>query len=473
MAEYGRMSAIFLCVNAMIAAGMLSLPFVFYHGGIVAGATTFLVLAIPSIASTEWTLEAMARAEALYSWRETGSYHWPQNCPISTNRKFEVGDLCRIFIHRSVGILYNLLVALAQFFALCAYGNIAASALASVIPFGHDTLFRSCDTADFRNRIHPAIGGCWNSYAICVAMFGLIVIPLSCIKLQTQVVFQNFMGLLRLAVVLTMIFWSAITPPIGDEDLTHRSWIDFNFQNWLAVFPLSISSLSMQFMLPTFCQYVRDKSSLGFILKIATAIVILLDVGLGIAVAFHFQGDIAEMCTLNWYRYSKAGNSLFSRTLAYFLLLYPSMDLCSTYPLIATLGSNIFLALLQDAGVNTEARHFALITRFCFATLPLIGSIYVANTVVVSIFVGFLYILITLVIPSLLRIFSIKKCQALFGTQTETATLLENKQLQQSDIRKTLYPPLIGRSDLLAYGTLLLGVMSLFPTVASWIVSKK
>ena len=149
------------------------------------------------------------------------------------------------------------------------------------------------------------------------------------------------------------------------------------------------------------------------------------------------------------------------------------MDLCSTYPLIATLGSNIFLALLQDAGVNTEARHFALITRFCFATLPLIGSIYVANTVVVSIFVGFLYILITLVIPSLLRIFSIKKCQALFGTQTETATLLENKQLQQSDIRKTLYPPLIGRSDLLAYGTLLLGVMSLFPTVASWIVSKK
>ena len=179
--------------------------------------------------------------------------------------------------------------------------------------------------------------------------------------------------------------------------------------------------------------------------------------------------------------YSKAGNSLFSRTLAYFLLLYPSMDLCSTYPLIATLGSNIFLALLQDAGVNTEARHFALITRFCFATLPLIGSIYVANTVVVSIFGGFLFILITLVIPSLLRIFSIKKCQtewkssrkAYFGTQKETVTLLENKQLQQSDIRKTLYPPLIGRSDLLAYGTLLLGVMSLIPTVASWIVSKK
>ena len=108
------------------------------------------------------------------------------------------------------------------------------------------------------------------------------------------------MGLLRLGVVLTMIFWSAITPPIGDEDLAQRSWIDFNFQNWLAVFPLSIASLSMQFMLPTFCQHVRDKSSLGFILKIAIAIVILLDVGLGIAVAFHFQGDIVEMCTLNW-----------------------------------------------------------------------------------------------------------------------------------------------------------------------------
>ena len=90
------MSAIFLCVNAMIAAGMLSLPFVFYHGGIVAGATTFLVLAIPSIASTEWTLEAMARAEV----RFLGTIVCETN---RINRRFTLGEKREVIIgHKTV-----------------------------------------------------------------------------------------------------------------------------------------------------------------------------------------------------------------------------------------------------------------------------------------------------------------------------------------------------------------------------------
>eukprot|EP00118_Oscarella_pearsei_P011320 m.75268 g.75268 ORF g.75268 m.75268 type:complete len:127 (+) comp35935_c0_seq2:500-880(+) len=99
---YSKTSAVFLCVNALVAAGILSLPFAFYHGGIIESTITFFILAIPSLACTEWILETMARAEALHRWKDEiangKTLDWPANCYVATDRKFEVGDLCRLFL---------------------------------------------------------------------------------------------------------------------------------------------------------------------------------------------------------------------------------------------------------------------------------------------------------------------------------------------------------------------------------------
>eukprot|EP00118_Oscarella_pearsei_P011319 m.75267 g.75267 ORF g.75267 m.75267 type:complete len:308 (+) comp35935_c0_seq2:1060-1983(+) len=307
-------------------------------------------------------------------------------------------------------------------------------------------------------------------------MFGVIVVPLSCLKLQSQIIFQNVMSVVRIVVVLSMVLWSIVVPPVRDEPA--HGLTDFNFQNWLAVVPISVGSLAVHFMVPTLCQYVRDKSALGSVVKISVLIVILLDLSLGIAVSYHFQEKVVEFCSLNWSQFTEPEHSSLVRTYAYFLLIYPSIDLCSTFPLIVSVGSNVFLALIQDSGIAVSGK-LPVVCRFCFATVPLIGSLYIANTMMASEYNGLLLVFLVFVIPPLLQICSKKKCLKIFKAQqlqnNETSYLLSSLEdpVTPGLVGETPYQTVLGKSFLMVISSLVIGLLSIVATTASWHVSTK
>ena len=55
--------AFIMSINFIIGAGFFSMPYVFYHGGILWGALTLIVVTITLIITSNWTLETCSRAQ--------------------------------------------------------------------------------------------------------------------------------------------------------------------------------------------------------------------------------------------------------------------------------------------------------------------------------------------------------------------------------------------------------------------------
>lgn len=55
----------FFMVNFVLGTGFLGIPYGFFHGGLVAGVCTILIIAVMAWACALWEVESMARAQVL------------------------------------------------------------------------------------------------------------------------------------------------------------------------------------------------------------------------------------------------------------------------------------------------------------------------------------------------------------------------------------------------------------------------
>jgi len=59
----GVLSGFFFMINFVVGTGFLSVPYAFYHAGVVSGAITLIVLSFISWNTANWVVETMARAQ--------------------------------------------------------------------------------------------------------------------------------------------------------------------------------------------------------------------------------------------------------------------------------------------------------------------------------------------------------------------------------------------------------------------------
>ena len=59
----GILSGFFFMINFVVGTGFLSVPYAFYHAGVVSGAVTLIVLSFISWNTANWIVETMARAQ--------------------------------------------------------------------------------------------------------------------------------------------------------------------------------------------------------------------------------------------------------------------------------------------------------------------------------------------------------------------------------------------------------------------------
>ena len=59
----GILSGFFFMINFVVGTGFLSIPYAFYHAGVVSGAITLIVLSFISWNTANWVVETMARAQ--------------------------------------------------------------------------------------------------------------------------------------------------------------------------------------------------------------------------------------------------------------------------------------------------------------------------------------------------------------------------------------------------------------------------
>ena len=120
---------------------------------------------------------------------------------------------------------------------------------------------------------------------------------------------------------------------------------------------------------------------------------------------------------------SRSPHSPQLQALSYFLVLFPSLDVCSGYPLgVHVIANNIYIVVIgQDSSKKAKHRFgrydlfIQLGMRFFVALVPIVAALFISNLVYVLKYAGMMGFGICFLFPTLLQLQSQKVCKNLFG----------------------------------------------------------
>lgn len=221
-------------------------------------------------------------------------------CKVRTGRRFEMQELCEVFVGKPAGLLCTLLIAA----YLCNWSTvvIAATAMASNVPVSdHGTFLARCSADDFRYRLHP-VGPCWNTYSFTVLVFGALALVVALAELGEMWVMQTVLGIVRFVTIGSMIGYSIVAEVIHKEDVpdVELPWFQFSLNGWLAAIPVMVYNHLTVVGIPTISDPVANKRGLAKMWGGVFFTTSVLSAVLGITVAIHFKSQVNEVASLNW-----------------------------------------------------------------------------------------------------------------------------------------------------------------------------
>lgn len=344
--------------------------------------TSELVKAVPS---SKADVIAVTTSEELYM--------------VAHQRKFEVNALCRIFLGPYGVQLYTIVLCLLLCGALAAFTNVFASAMSEALPIvtNHD------------------------NYLYYIGIFGLIVIPMSCMELHEQITVQVGMTICRFLMLFLMITTSSHCAQMMNDSIypdhdivmtdATSSPPSINVYGLHKTLPVLVLASIYHHAIPGLAHPVIDKTKLGNVIfrstTICTAVAYTL---LGVVVGSAFNNSIEQSSNLNW---KYCSDSWYMRGISYFIILFPVLDVLSAFPLNAiTLGNNMFGAYYGHRIHEVENnRSLRIAFRLLASIPPLILGMFVRELGVITDYAGTSGFILGLTIPGLLYIKSTKLAQ--------------------------------------------------------------
>ena len=337
----------FLFVNYMLITTFLGLPFAFFHGGILAGLLTLAVIGTASRITANWVMEVTARAQvsslsvshtkcvlystarlqALNEHKETPYLNQLPNFRLTHERKFEIVNLCEIFLGRWGKYIIIVLITAGCFVYLVGSSAVVGSTLSVNIPLDFAGM-RQCNSTDFHMHVLPSDISCRNAYWFCLFLLAVIVVPLSMVSITKQAALQVAMGAFRFITIGAILIFvivnsisfgsicscdqpwrpSSTNSTIGDyndsvcgvNSTVTDMLFHFQFDTWITLIPLTVSCFTIHMGLPSLTHPLKQKKHLGALLNAMFLTMGLLYMAIGVAVPMWWKNCIIENCTLNW-----------------------------------------------------------------------------------------------------------------------------------------------------------------------------
>lgn len=122
-------------------------------------------------------------------------------------------------------------------------------------------------------------------------------------------------------------------------------------------------------------------------------------------------------------RLSESGHSPQLRALSYYLVLFPSLDVCSAYPLVVHTITNNIYTVVTGRDSSKKAKHrfgrydllIQLVMRFFAAVIPIVAALFVSNLVQVLKYAGIMGFWMCFFFPTALQLQSQRVCKKLFS----------------------------------------------------------
>ncbi|XP_062509260.1 transmembrane protein 104 homolog [Corticium candelabrum] len=334
---------------------------------------------------------------------------------IRTDRRFELPELCQIFLGRVTSICYLLALLFYLFLSQWMASPIIGTAVATNMPI-NSGVFRQCNEKDFGPHLHPT-DGCWNTYALSVLLFSVVIIPLSCLELKELAVIQVIMALFRFIMLLVMSIYSIVSVAEEDDSSDTSSDDDvftkFNIQGLLAAVPVFVFAQMLQSSIPSLTQPISNKRRLVVFYSAVFLVTTILYSMVGVTVAMYKKNNILEVCSANWKSLTSPEHGAAVRALSYFIVLFPAIDIWSAYPLTVIIMANMVENMYNNDPMQTPSRATRVVHRFFWATMPIVASVFITNLVILDKYDGLIAYFIVFWFPALLQYKSRKVCEEL------------------------------------------------------------
>ena len=259
---------------------------------------------------------------------------------ILLTRKFELTELCQIFVHKWLKIIFLVAMTTCGFLAMWAFSTVGGSAWATNLPLDIGP-FRICSNDEFRGHLIPANPKCLASYRFCLFLFAMIVVPLSCLDLKELGFIQTIMGILRFTLIGSIVLYclaklienplTRYTVPSNwtfeynsslhnntcrhySHDSPQNFVLNFNVVGWVLSIPVFTYSQNLSPAFPSLTQPIKQKIKLQWFVLAIFGTILFCYMSLGIVVSLWFQGHINETASLNWVSTVDVHNFMFTYT---------------------------------------------------------------------------------------------------------------------------------------------------------------
>ena len=234
------------------------------------------------------------------------------------------------------------------------YVSIFASSFAATIPLG---FANTCNIYDDKE----VFGSCRVNYWFYLVIYGVFMMYLTIKGLREQKWMQSVLTIMRFVIISIIIFTCiALMSTSSKIDHSGKSTVQMpqpiNFSSMLSALPSIFFAFIYQMQFPSIAEFIKDKKRnlpLIIIMVGITTGVIYLMIALIVPVAIH---DVKPQCSIEYSDYS-AGYSQDDRPwwtyiISYIVVLFPALDVFSSFPLMAVAVSDNLLSMKY--GVSNE-----------------------------------------------------------------------------------------------------------------------
>ena len=233
---------------------------------------------------------------------------------ITARRKFEITELCEVFVGKYLKFVYLVMVTLAGFLTLWSFATIAGSSWSINIPLNFGTA-EQCSEDAFLHKTVPS-GGCLYAYYFSLAIFALIVVTLSLLDLKEQAVVHLVIGVMRFVTVGAILIYCIVRLAEGGDacldTLEGTNFSDtlnagikdavlkFDMRGLVLAVPVFVFAFQFHIGLSSLTHPVKEKKYLHWLTVAIFVASTLSYLSLGVIVPLWFRAAIQETCTLNW-----------------------------------------------------------------------------------------------------------------------------------------------------------------------------
>ena len=351
-----------------------------------------------------------------------------------SDRKFEVIELCKIFLGKVGARIYTFIITIYLYCALWGYSTVFANSLGARLPL--------INKSPNDTKVDEY------SFNIYLLVFAVIVIPASMLDLNEQVFIQVTLSVFRILMLVVMISTIIFASIYGAEDgitatndsqifgpltptpETKNSFSLFttHFNKVYLLLPMAAYATIFHHAIPDLSQPVRNKLELGRIYAVSLLVCFIGYSFLAITVSKYFGNMTLVSSNLNWeYFWGILGSNreipLYARFISSFVVLLPALDVASAFPLNAiTMGNNLMAAYhgsrIHTLGTSEFYRQLMLF-RLISAIPPLLSAFLISNLGVITHLAGLAGFAIAFLVPALLSKYS-KKVLKVYNLEYQT-----------------------------------------------------